>query len=248
MPTYRDQAIILSVKPVRDADRHYVAYTEHHGKVKLLAKGTRRGRSKMSPHLGGFGVAEIMVARGRIMDRLAGASLVRPFPGLMADLSRTLTAQAFYLIIDALTKRELPDQRIFGLLAGFLEALEGAAAASPRPVVYDAAALKLLDLLGFGPELGACVRCRRPLEPGMQSLEPLGGGLECAACRGPGSSAFSVEAVKALRFWRAEPLESAARLRLDARVRRETVRAVDLLLGVHHDDRSPAMVLVREAA
>jgi DNA repair protein RecO (recombination protein O) len=63
MATYRDKGIVLRSKTLRDADRHYVIFTERHGKVLILAKGSRRGKSKMSPHLGSFGVVDIMIAR-----------------------------------------------------------------------------------------------------------------------------------------------------------------------------------------
>ncbi|HSD12623.1 MAG TPA: DNA repair protein RecO, partial [Patescibacteria group bacterium] len=149
MATYRDKGIVLRTRTLRDADRHYAIFTERHGKVLILAKGSRRGKSKMAPHLGSFGVVDLMIAKGRVIDRLAGADLVRPYRTLMDSLEKTALAQGVLLTVDAMTKRELPEERVFALLAEWFAALDACAApeSGRRHLLFDAAVARLMDIL-----------------------------------------------------------------------------------------------------
>ncbi len=250
MATYRDKGIVLRTRTLRDADRHYAIFTERHGKVLILAKGSRRGKSKMAPHLGSFGVVDLMIAKGRIIDRLAGADLVRPFRTLMGSLEKTALAQGVLLTVDAMTKRELPEERVFALLAEWFAALDACAAleSGRRHLLFDAAVARLMEILGFGIDLRACVRCRRPLVPEGNAVNVVQGGIECALCKDPAAASVSADAIKALRFLRAEPFDAVPNLRLEGRVRREVGFITDLLLVTHLEERFNALQYMKAVA
>ena len=243
MPTFRENAVVLRTKALRDADRHYVLFTEGHGKMTVLAKGSRKGKSKMAPHLASFGIVDVMIAKGRVIDRLAGASLVRPYKQLLRSLQRTALVQSFLLAVDSLTKRELPDERTFRLITEFLEAADN----GPEPeegergMAFDAGIARLLDVLGFALELRECVRCRAALVPDGNALSVLRGGTECAACRNPLSTSVSSAAIKAMRFFRSEPIAAVALLRLSSGTRREIAFLTDLLLSSQIEHRFHAL-------
>jgi len=251
MPTYREKGIVLASKDLRDADRHYTIFTEGRGKIVVLAKGSRKGRSKMAPHMGAFGVVDLMVAQGRIIDRLAGASLSQAHGGIHASLEKMALAQGMLLAADALIKRELPDERIFSLLAeflGILDGLPGTSLGNGRGVLFDASLVKLLDLLGFGLELDECVACRSRLVPQGNALSILRGGIECASCKDPVSMTVSDAVIKALRYFRSEPLRAVPLLRLSSRLRRELAFVIELLLTNHLESRFAALHYVRAVA
>ena len=247
MPTFRENAVVLKSKTLRDADRHYVLFTEGRGKMTVLAKGSRKGKSKMAPHLSPFGIVDVMIAKGRVIDRLAGASLVRPCRQIMQSLSRTALVQGFLLAVDALTKRDLPDERTFRLITEFLDAVNN----GPEPeegergVAFDAAVGKLFDHLGFALELHECIRCRNPLVPVGNALNVHRGGIECADCRDSLATSISTEAIKALRFLRQEPIAYSALLRLSPQVRHEVSFLTDLLLSSQIESRFHALRYIR---
>ncbi|MDD5251957.1 MAG: DNA repair protein RecO, partial [Patescibacteria group bacterium] len=248
MPTYRDKGVVLKIQPLRDADRRYSLFTAEHGKIDLLAKGTRRGHSKMSPHLGTFGVVEVMVARGRRWDRLAGASLERSFSRLIESFPGTAAAQGFLLTVDALTRRELPDDRVFRLVVDYLEALDGVASTDVERQLYAGGVVKLLDLLGFAPEFDVCLRCRAVLVPDGNAVDFLRGGLLCTDCFTPEARPVSPNFIKAMRFLRREEFPAIAALRFDAYTASEIDQAIDTLLAIHAEDRLAAWDYVRRWA
>jgi DNA repair protein RecO (recombination protein O) len=239
MPTYRDKAIVLRVQGLRDHDRHYTVFTETHGKLTLLAKGLRRTRSKMSPHMAAFGVVDIMVARGKVFDRLAGASLIESRRTLMDSLPHSSVAQSLLLAVDGLTGKENPESRIFALLRDFMGTVEllPEAALQTRTIVFDAAIIKLLDILGHGLELDVCVSCRRRFGFDGNAMNILRGGIECLDCRGGASSPVSGDTIKVLRFLRAASLGAAPALRLELPIRRQVSFLTDILLTSHLEAR-----------
>ncbi len=243
MPTYRDRGVVLRTRTLRDADRHYIIYTETHGKIVVLAKGSRRGKSKMSPHLALFGVVDLMIAKGRVIDRLAGASLAKPYRSVITSLSKTALSQVFLHAVDALVKRELPDDRVFLLIEEFLHAIDSAPEPEQgsRGLAFDAAAARLLDLLGFALELRECVRCRTQLVPEGNSINFMLGGVECNNCRDPFSGEVSAEAIKAMRYFRTEPIAASASLRIPHSACREIIFLTDLLLTTHLEGRFHAL-------
>lgn len=248
MPTYRDRGIVLRAKSLRDDDRHYVVYTREHGKVLLLAKGSRKGRSKMSPHLGAIGVVDLMVAKGKVVDRLAGAEMVGAYRGIVASLEKTALAQAVLLTVDAMTKRELPDERVFALLEewlGVLDAGQDDAANAGRSMLFDAVVSRLTESLGLAIDLRSCVGCRSTLVPEGNAVNVIQGGIECRDCREHTSAAISADAIKALRFLRSGPLEAVPLLRLEGRTRREVGFVTELLLTTHVEQRFNALRYLR---
>lgn len=246
MPTYRDRGIVLKIQPLRDADRRYAIFTEHHGKISVLAQGTRRGKSKLSPHLAVFGVVDLMVARGRRWDRLAGAAAAQAFNGILESLPKTAVAQSFLLTVNALTKPELQEDRIFRLLVEFLAAVERSVTptAGGRSAIFDAAALKLLGILGFAPEFDVCVHCRGEIGAVACGLSIHRGGLECPACRDRLSLPLSVAAVAALRALRREPL-TVCPSDWSPNQATEVRRAVDALLCHHLEERFAALAYLK---
>ena len=230
MSTYRDMGIVLKVRGLRGDDRQYVVFTESHGKVSLLAKGTRKIGSKMSPHMGAFGVVDLMVAKGRQMDRLAGANLSLSFRQVAVSLERTAIVQSLLLAVDSMTRWELPEPRIFELLLEFLTTMDCDGDIHDRHPIFNAAMIKLLDVLGFGLEIDVCVDCRQPIGFDGNALNVLRGGIECKNCRSGPAPGIMGDTVKVLRFLRRERLSQAGLLRLTDQVRDQVAFIVDVLV------------------
>ncbi|MFH1047584.1 MAG: DNA repair protein RecO [Patescibacteria group bacterium] len=239
MPYYRDKAIVLRSRGYWDHDRHYTVFTAEHGKLTLLAKGMRKTKSKMSPHMSSFGVVDVMVARGKFLDRLAGANLIESQRTVLDSLERSSAVQSFFLAVDGLTRKDYPEPRIFLLLQEFMRVIGSLPewALASRTIVFDAAILKLLDTLGHGLELDVCVDCRQRLTYDGNVMNILRGGIECRDCRGAASSPVSGDTIKALRFLRLAQLKAAPALRMDLPIRRQVAFFIDILLTSHLEAR-----------
>jgi hypothetical protein len=79
-------------------------------------------------------------------------------------------------------------------------------------------------------------------------MNVLRGGIECASCRGPMAMDLGADAIKALRFFRSEPLAASAALGLGSQPRREAVFITDLVLMTHLEDRFAALKYLKAVA
>lgn len=122
--THRTLAFTLNYISSGEKDRLYTIYTEQFGKLKLLAKGGREIKSKLVAHLEPPCLVDVMLARGRNNDHLAGASVVQDFKHIKQIASRRIMALEALRLVDWLTPLEASDQAVFELLGNFFEYLE----------------------------------------------------------------------------------------------------------------------------
>ncbi len=122
--TFRTLAITLTKKPWREADSLYSFYTREMGKVVAICQGARKIQSKLNAHLEPFGAADILVASGKNFDRVAGAARVKYFFGISASIEKAFAAARVLHFLDAFIKPGVRDERIFSVLANFLNAVD----------------------------------------------------------------------------------------------------------------------------
>jgi DNA repair protein RecO (recombination protein O) len=91
-----------------------------------------------------------------------------------------------------------PAQQPFDLLLATLAALD---AGAPPRLLAAHYLLKLLDLLGFRPELFACVACARPLRPTVNFVDLELGGALCPECgpQHPTARPIDLDTLKVMR-------------------------------------------------
>src|SRR6266516_1735094 len=126
---YRAEALVLRRSNFGEADRLITLLTPEAGKLRALAKGTRRPTSRHSGNLELFCQVQLLLAHGRDLDIITQSELIRPFRRLREDLFAG--SHAYYLaeVTDALV--EQPEQAAlpFRLLRDAFAALD--AGASP---------------------------------------------------------------------------------------------------------------------
>ena len=144
----------------------------------------------------------------------------------MESLIKTAILQACFHTAEAFTRREQADPRLYNFLKEFLFTLDALPepSAADRVMLLGAFVMRLTDLLGFGLELGRCVKCRRPLEPQGNALNVIRGG-----------------GIKALRYLRDTSLVESIRLAAPGPVLREISFLTELQLAAHLEGRLPAL-------
>ena len=196
--SYRTQAIILGHKDYDEADRILRVFTFTKGKITAIAKGVRRIRSRKAGHLEPFTRVTLLLAKGRNMDIVTQAETVDNYPGLRTDLARIGYASYVVEILDRFTYEEGQNIAIFRLLANTLKRLED----HPNPTtVVHYYELRLLDLVGFRPQLFECVDCGNPIQAVDQFFSPLAGGIACPQCGRNRPEAWPI-GVDTLRYFR----------------------------------------------
>ena len=90
-PLYRDTGVVLRTYKLGEADRIVVVLTEHHGKVRAVAKGVRKTMSKFGARLEPLSHVRLLMYQGRELDivsqadgiKVVGSSGVQTFNGVV---------------------------------------------------------------------------------------------------------------------------------------------------------------------
>jgi DNA repair protein RecO (recombination protein O) len=170
---YRDQGIVLRTWKLGEADRIVVLYTRSRGKVRAVAKGVRRTRSKFGARLEPGSVVHLQLYEGRNLDIITQAETAHLFPSLRTDIEAFGRASVLLEIIDQIAVEGQSDPAVFKLLIGALAELDRAG----NPLVVPAFVAKLLVLEGVQPHLGSCVQCGTADD--LVSIEVSEGGALC---------------------------------------------------------------------
>jgi DNA repair protein RecO (recombination protein O) len=145
------RAIILARIDYGEADRILTLLTPEYGKLRLMAKGVRRVKSKLAGGIELFSVSEITFIRGKSdLGTLASTRLIKHYGHIVEDLERTMTGYDLIKQLHKLTEDEA-EVEYFDLLQASFEALDDPGI--PLPVVRLWFAAQLLRHGGHTPNL-----------------------------------------------------------------------------------------------
>jgi DNA repair protein RecO (recombination protein O) len=177
VPTYRDEAIALRTIRLGEADRIVTFLTPEHGKVRAVAKGVRKSKSRIGSRVEPLSHVALLCWRGRELDVVSQAETLDAFRGIREDLSLLGTAMAMLEIGDQVAQEHHAAPDLFALMLNALRTLER----TGSPVVLGAFCFKLLALEGVGPITASCATCGSPGP--LVAFDAAEGGLLCATCR-----------------------------------------------------------------
>jgi len=217
---YQTEAIIIKKIKLGEADRILTLYTPHLGKIRAVAKGVRRPRSKMAGHLELLTHSQVSLARGRNLDTVTGSQTINSFLPLKSDLQ--LTSQALYAVelVEQFTADNVENYPLFQLL---LETMHHLCQGNNNELVLRYFELHLLNLVGYRPQLQQCVSCRSLLKPITNSFSPSAGGVLCPSCSQSQILTYplSVNALKVLRFLQSNDYDTSSQLKINLELSQE---------------------------
>jgi len=144
-------AIVLSRTEYGEADRILTLLTPDHGKLRLMAKGVRRLKSKLAGGIELFSVSNITFIKGRgDMGTLISARLLKHYGRIVTDLERTMLGYELIKQLNKITEDET-EQFYFELLQQAFAALDDASV--PVPIIRWWFAMQLLRQGGHAPNL-----------------------------------------------------------------------------------------------
>jgi DNA repair protein RecO (recombination protein O) len=196
---YRDDGIVLRTQKLGEADRIVTVLARKSGRVRAVAKGVRRTKSRFGARLEPFTHVDLLLYTGRSLDVITQAETVRGYGDVLAgDYPRYTTGIAMLETAERFTVVEKePALRQFLLLVGGLRTLvEGGH--DPR-LVLDAYLLRSLAVAGYAPALDECAICGTRTATAEDDETPrrgqarttfgvAAGGLVCRSCWAPGSA------------------------------------------------------------
>ena len=147
--------VVLRTYKLAESDRIVVIMTAEHGKVRAVAKGVRKTKSKFGARLEPMSHVRLLLYRGRELDIVSQAESIEPLSPMLSSLDRASQGMAAIEAVDQLALEREPNPRLYRMAVGVLRTI----AARPSPLNVSAFYWKLLAAEGLEPQLDACVRC-----------------------------------------------------------------------------------------
>lgn len=159
--------IVLKRLNFGEADRIITLITPDHGKLRLMAKGVRKVKSKLAGGIELFSVTAITYIPGkRDIGTLVSSRLVTHYGDIVTDIKRTMFGYELLKLVDKSTQDEC-DREFYELLLHSLSAVGNKSI--PLEIIEAWFRIRLLRLLGHEPNFSSDTKGKK-LETGQQYI------------------------------------------------------------------------------
>ena len=219
--SFRAESIVLKHSEWGEADRILTLFTREQGKVRAIAKGVRKIRSRRAGHLEPFTHVAIQLAASKDLPIVTQAEMIEGFLPLREDLIRMTQASYAVELLDKFTYEEGENVALFNLLKSTLARL--AQPDMDYGLVLRYYEIRLLDFTGFRPELFHCTVGDEEIRQENQFFSVSLGGVVCPRCAKTvqGLTPISMDALRFLRHFQRSTYRDATRAQPAEAVHRE---------------------------
>ncbi len=243
MALYRDEAVVIRTQKLGEADRIITLFTREHGRVRAVAKGVRRTKSKFGARLEPGSLVDIQLYVGKTLDIVTQVESLENFgDDLAADYQKWTIASTLLEAAERFTANEgEPALQQFLLLVGALKAL--AYESHDPSLILDAYLIRSLSVAGYAPSMTICSRCEAPGPHKYFSL--VGGGSVCIDCKPSASATPAPETLKLMSHLLTGDWENADAS--EAKYRREASGLIAAYLQWHIERELRSLPMVERA-
>ena len=229
MALYRDEGIVIRTQKLGEADRIITLFTREHGRVRAVAKGVRRTKSKFGARLEPASHVDIQLYTGKTFDVVTQVEAVENYgDAISSDYQKWTIASSILEAAERFSANEgEPALQQFLLLSGALKAL--AHESHDPSLILDAYLLRSLSIAGYAPSMTICSRCEAPGPHKYFSL--VGGGSVCIDCKTNAAATPATETLELMANLQTGDWESA--ISAELRNRREASGLIAAYLQWH---------------
>jgi len=245
MPLRETEAIVLRTYRLAEADKIASLFTRQMGRLRAVAGGARRTKSRYGAALEPLSYIRVLVYEREHRDllRMNSAELIESFFDIQKEYRVQLAGQFIVEVAERLIPEREVNERMFRLLLAVLRGLKSSGEVS-RPLLYFD--YWILRLGGFLPDFDHCQECGRAFGDQGAYYGPGCEGLWCESCRTAASARqISAQATAALRAGCRRPLEQWMREE-KAPDCREARRFLEELIETHADRKLVTRAMMEE--
>jgi len=219
-----------------ESSRLITLFSRQMGKVKGVAKGVGRPKSRLGGKVELFNLIEADFYKKETTELgiISGAHLINDFHGISDEPRRFGFASAWCEVLDKGSHPEEPHPDVFDLTHDFLDKLR-AARPEATGLLFWSALFKFITISGYAPGLEACVSCGAEIKTEKMMLSLQRGGLICPKCVEPDEPIMPVtqETIDLLNQMLASPLSQLSELSIKPKTGKRAAEVV-LSLGAYH--------------
>ncbi|PID77474.1 MAG: DNA repair protein RecO [Deltaproteobacteria bacterium] len=223
-PVQESEALVVAGQEHGESDRIITFYSRDFGRFTGIAKGACRSKKRFVNKLEPFSLLHLSFQwpRNGSLVFIQEADLRNSFLRLRQDYSIFAAASIIQEMLLFTTNEREQDQNIFNLTSWALSSLNQGQ--PPRTIIYFYL-IRLYDLLGYRPNLSACINCGVKIDAPLPfSFNYQAGGLICTRCKQPGGlyEELSKGTINLLNKALEQELNKLGRLKFSNRAEQET--------------------------
>jgi len=230
MPLLTTPAIVLASMKLGEADRLVTFFTEKKGKMKGVAQGARRMKSRFGAALEPFSHINLILFEkgGDRLHRVNQADITQSFQKLREAWDTIKRGSHMVHLVGKMTPDEEPNPAIYRLLCDGLSFMERGLNLPLSSLLF---VIKLVHHSGYQPHWDSCLKCKAPTLQQQVYFSPPDGGTFCARCSHGRSHLISVSAgtLAFLRAMQRMDQQTVHRLKPTPFIQRE----IEALFGEH---------------
>lgn len=177
---YKTEGIILKSTEFQEADKIVTIFSKNYGKIRAIAKGVRKTKSKFGSSMEIFTCAIFLISKGRNLDIISQTEIVDSFFQTSKELEKYAFAINCTEVINKLTEDREINIELYFLFKELLNYLKDAK--DPKLLALSFK-WKVLKAIGYQPSLYRCFKCDKKIEDEKEAFFRIAdGGITCNKC------------------------------------------------------------------
>ena len=243
MPVQKTKAIVLGYHPLGEADRIVIFHTKDFGKIRAVARGVRKVKSRLCGRLEILTCGDLVFFEriNKDLHVVNSFDIAESFQVLREDLLKMAYCSYLAELIQQVESPGVPSADTFELLLDIMFMMKAANDPEMLARVFE---IRLLTSAGLSPHLDTCVACSGNIDDvgaghssALEFNVARGGVLcsECSMARQASVISISRGTVELMKRMQRTPLELIPRLKILETSRRELRRALRSFISFHID-------------
>ena len=181
MPLFKSNAVVLRSMDLFETDRLVTFMTEDRGKIKCVAKASRKMKNRYGAGLEPMSQIHIVYFGKENQDlyRLNSCDILESFQEIREDVRKIYTGIYFLELTDTMLREAHYEPKIYRLLLNALRALKSQEETETLCRLFE---MRILALSGYKPLLTYCTLCRNIPESKWVGFSYNHFGILCGAC------------------------------------------------------------------
>jgi len=226
MPNIKTQGIVIAKRDFSEGDRIFWIFTPDKGLIQAFGKGVRKILARLTGYMEIGNVLELGLYKGKTFYTITDVGVIYSYSYLKNDLGKISILYHFCELIKIFIPLDARHSEVFTLLISSLNLL-GRQSTILAKIYFE---LKLINELGYGPELYQCV-CGKKLEPGDNYFS-FHSGVLCSDSALQDKNAIKISD-PVIKLFRWIVIEEAGNLPLDAKIDKKILQEAEKILDLY---------------
>ncbi|ADH60701.1 DNA repair protein RecO [Thermoanaerobacter mathranii subsp. mathranii str. A3] len=231
MRLLKTEAIVLKNNSIGETDKMATLFTKNYGKLRAVAKGARRSKSRFVNAIRPFMVANYVIFEGQNYYYIDQWELIESHKNIEKDLVKFSVASYISETVNKILEENQKSEKLYQFLKHSFKAVNEL---QIDPLIFIVSYnLKLVSLLGYMPQLDNCIVCGKRED--LKYFSNSCGGVVCTICKNKCFDARPLHevALKAIKYFFKGDYEKLQNIKVSGVIKEEVDKIITAYMKEH---------------